>query len=90
MSWRTAATVLTVVFVIAVLQAVLAGPFVETQTTLNESGDHNESGYFEDSIMEDWIDAWFNVGLIAIFGIMGWGVAHVVRRELTRGGGGGL
>lgn len=86
MSWKTAATVLIIVFVIVLLQAVLAGPFVQIQNDLNETGDYSNDYFDGNALITGWISDWFNAGLIGIFGIMTWGVARVLRRELTRGG----
>lgn len=86
MSWKTAATALIVIFVIVLLQSVLAGPFVQIQEGLNETGDHSNEYYDGNSLITGWVSDWFNMGLVAIFGLMTWAVARVVRKELTRGG----
>lgn len=90
MSWRTAATVLIVVFVIAVVQSVLAGPFVQVTNDLEATGDYSDldgvDGYNGNDVITGLIDDWFNMGLIAMFGVMAWGVWAVVRRELNIGG----
>lgn len=93
MSWRTAAAVLIVVFAIAVVQAALAGPFTSVQTSLNQTGDYGDlegagPDYDGNDIITSLIGDWFNMGLVAMFGAMVWGVWRVVRREITRGGGG--
>lgn len=90
MSWKTAATVLIVVFVIAVMQSALAGPAVQIQESLNGTGDYSKldgvSGYNGNEVISGLLGSWFDMGLLAMFGVMAWGVARVVRRELTRGG----
>lgn len=86
MSWRIIATVLVIVFSIVLLQSALAGPLMETSERLNESGDYSDNGHFDgNQIISDMPGHWFNMGLVAIFGIMAWGAWRVIREELTRG-----
>lgn len=89
MSWRAVAAVLIAVFFYVVLQSAMAGPLVQIGNELNETTEM-ESEHFDDSTFTSLPRAWFNMGLIGIFLGMVWGLARVVRRELTRGGGGGL
>lgn len=90
MSWRTVATVLIVVFLIAVVQSALAGPLVQITSSLNDTGDYGDldgvEGYDGNSVISGMASDWFNMGLVAMFGMMAYGIARVVRRELTRGG----
>lgn len=93
MSWRTITAALTVIFVIVLVQSVLAGPLVDTIDGFQDSGtyDDDSPGDFDgEQRMEDIQDSWFDMGLVLIFGIMAWAVARVARRELTRNQQGGL
>lgn len=86
MSWRIVSTVLIIVFAIVIVQGVLADPLIETGEQLNATGDYDNEHFDGNSIITDMPTHWFNMGLVAIFGIMSWGAWRVVRRELTRGG----
>ena len=88
MSWRTAAAVLIAIFAIVLVQSALAGPFMTFSTALNSTGDYSGGQIDANSFITGIPGAWFNMGLVAMFGLMLWAVARVVRRELTRGGGG--
>lgn len=91
MSWRTIAAVLIVVFSLALVQSVLAAPFISITSDLNDTGDYSNlegvDGYNGNTVIDSLMGDWFNMGLVGMFGIMVWGVARVVRNELTRGGG---
>jgi hypothetical protein len=89
MSWRTAATALVVVFAIAMAQAVLIGPVLQVTSDLNDTGDYSDlegadDDYNGNEVISSLPGQWLNMGLVAMFGIMAWGIARVVRRELTR------
>lgn len=86
MSWRQAVTFLVIVFVIVVVQAILAGPVVDIQNDLTDSVDWNNEHFDGPSTIENMVTSWFRMGLVAIFLLMGVAVARVVRRELTRQG----
>lgn len=91
MSWKTAATLLTIVFVLVMIQSVLAQPLSTVTTDLNATGDYNNEHFDGNARITGYFGDWLNMGLIGIFGILMWGFARVLRRELTRGrGGGGL
>lgn len=85
MSWKTVATVLTVVFAVAVVQATAIGPVHDLEDGFTDNIDYNNEYYSVQDRISGYIDAWINMGLIAIFGMMGWGIARIVRKELTRG-----
>lgn len=91
MSWKTAATVLIIVFVIALLQSLLASPALTLTQDLNQSGDYDNQYFNGNNLISGYLSSWFDAGLVAIFGMMVWGFARVVRKELFRGrrGGGG-
>lgn len=90
MSWRVLATVMVVIFALAVAQAALASPLHEVTSKLNDTGDYSNlegvDGYDGNAVIGNMFGHWMNMGLMGMFGIMLWGVARVVRRELTRGG----
>lgn len=94
MSWRTIAAVLVVVFTLVMVSTIFASPLVQIMDGLQSSGDYgdDEGGHDFDGEqrMEDLQDSWFNMTLLGIFGFMAWGVARVVRKELTRSRRGGL
>lgn len=88
MAWRTVAAVMVVVFSMLVVWSTMADPLVQIANSFIEietSGQLNT-----DSKINRMVAAVFNMILVAVFGIMAWGVWRVIRRELTRGGGGGL
>lgn len=85
MSWRIVATVMIIVFAIVLAQGALAGPLIQTGEKLNQSGDYSNPHFDGNQIIGDMPGHWFNMGLVAIFGIMLWGAWRVVREELTRG-----
>lgn len=86
MSWRAAATVLIVVFGVVLVQAAIADPLITFETSLNATGDYSNEHFDGNAIIDGLPQAWFNMGLIAIFGLMVYGVMRVIRQELTRGG----
>lgn len=88
MSWKTVATVIIIVFAIALAQMVMAAPLLDVANSLNDSGDYENEHFDGNEKINDLPDIWFNMGLIGIFGLMAWGVWFVVKRELTRGRGG--
>lgn len=85
MAWRVVGVVLAVVFMALVFQATLAEPVVQVQSDLNESGDYNNEHFNGNDLIMGWIDSFFNVILILVFGALSWGVWYVLRREVTRG-----
>lgn len=88
MGWKAVATVIIVVFVIVITQMVMAGPIVEISNSLNETGNYSNEHFDGNQTISDMPSVWFNMGLIGIFGIMAWGVWRIIRREITRRGGG--
>jgi hypothetical protein len=89
MSWRTAATALVVALAIAMAQVVLIGPVLQVTSDLNDTGDYSDlegadDDYNGNEVISSLPGQWLNMGLVAMFGIMAWGIARVVRRELTR------
>jgi hypothetical protein len=85
MSWRTIATVFIIVFAIAIGQGLLAGPILEVADGLNGSGDYENEHFDGNQLIADLPGQWFNMGLLAMVGIMLWGAFRVLREELTRG-----
>jgi hypothetical protein len=84
-TWKQAAAFVTIVFVITVVQAGLAGPLVTLQDALVPYA--GGSGQFDGvSLIEGLFSSWFDMGLVAIFLLAGAVIARLVRRELTRQG----
>lgn len=88
MGWKAVVTVLIVVFGVVIIQMAMASPLVSISESLNETGDYSNDHFDGNEVIGDMPDIWFNMGLIAIFGIMAWGIWWIIRRELTRGRGG--
>jgi len=85
MSWRTVAVVFILVFAIAITQATLADPLLSVSEDLNETGDYDNEHFDGNSLITEMPGHWFNMGLVAMFGLMAWGAWRVFREELTRG-----
>jgi len=88
MSWRTVSVVLIVVASVAILQSLLADPLIQVLNALASSGDYSNvagTGMNGNTYITGLAGSWLNMGLVLIFGIMAWGLARVLRRELTRG-----
>lgn len=86
MAWRTAATVLLTVSALILVTVLLVGPLNTIQTGFNETGDYSDNGYFDgNALLNGFAENWARMSLVAIFGLMLWGAARVVRREKTRG-----
>lgn len=87
MGWRTVAAVMIVVFSMLVVWATMADPLVQIS---NAFIDIETSGQLNtDSKINGLVATFFDTILVAVFGILAWGLWRVIRRELTRGGGGG-
>lgn len=84
MSWKQAATFITIVFVIVLVQALVADPLVTLQNSLLDSVTFGTTQFDGPQLIKDNIAAWFNMGLVAVFVLMGVVVARAVRKELTR------
>jgi hypothetical protein len=85
MSWKTVATVLITVFAIALVQATAIGPLFKLTDELSDDGDYNNEYYSVRDRIDGFVSSWINMGLVGIFGMMAYGAARVVRKELTRG-----
>lgn len=89
MSARAIAVAIVTVFFIIALQATLAGPITEVSDAINETGDYSDFGGNDgNDIITGLPGTWFTMGFIGIFGALLWASWRVLRRELTRGGGG--
>lgn len=86
MSWKQALSLLVVVFIIVVIQSAVAGPLIQLQDSLIGSVTFGSPHFDGAQLIRDNVSTWFNMGLIAIFGLMGVAIARVVRKELTRQG----
>lgn len=72
-----------VVFVMLLVWATLADPLMQIGRAFI---DLETSGQFNtDQKIEANINAWYNMLLVGVFGVMGWAFWRVLRRELTRG-----
>lgn len=88
MSWQTASAVLIVIVATTILTTVMIDPLIQILDALANSGDYADvagTGLDGESLITGFAGDWLNMTLILIFGIMAWGVARVVRRELTQG-----
>lgn len=86
MAWRTIAAVATVIFLVVVLQSSMIGPLEQFSNSLSDTADGTlQNEHLDANTFETLPATWSAMGLIAIFGVMGWGAWRVVRRELTRG-----
>jgi ABC-type Fe3+ transport system permease subunit len=84
MSYRQVLSVLVIVFVIVLIQSTLAGPLVQLEGALTGVADLSNPHFDGESLISGMFSSWFNVGLVAIFLLIGVTVARVLRRELTR------
>lgn len=89
MSWKTAATVITVIFMLVSIWTLAADPLISIGNSFQDTGDNSNEHFDGDSIIDENIGAWFDMILVGVFGLMAWAGYRVLRRELTRGGGGG-
>lgn len=85
MSWKTAATVMIVVATLSLVLASLVGPAATVTSKLNETGDYDNEHFDGNNLIGSWLGDWINMVLIGMFGIMMWGAARVMRREVFRG-----
>jgi flagellar biosynthesis protein FlhB len=83
MGWKQAAGLLTIIFIIVVVQSAVAGPLVELQNAFLEVDFANEH-WDASALITGMVSSWFNMGLVAIFLLMGATLARAVRKELTR------
>lgn len=88
MAWKTVAAALTVILAIILLQQAAVGPLTAIVDGVQESGDYDTEHFNGDQLMDDMIGAWLLSGLVGIFGIMVWALYRLLRREVTRKGGG--
>lgn len=85
MSWKTVATVMIVIVTLSLTAVVLVGPMTTFFDQINDTGDYDNEYFDGNDLIGSWLGDWLNMVLIGIFGIMIWGFARVVRRELFRG-----
>lgn len=90
MAWRTVATVVIVVFVAVLTWTVLADPLVETGEDFKGLDPKDGDQIDPSTRIDEMIGGFFDMFLILVFGVMGWGLWRIFRKEITRGGGGGL
>lgn len=82
MGWREVAAVLIVVFTVVLIQSVAAPALVQTTEELKTTGDYANEHFDGEQLITGFVASWFDMGLIAMFGMMVWGISRVVRREL--------
>lgn len=87
MAWRTAATVMIVVFVATIIWAVTAGPLNAVGNEFQEVAP-DDSAINADGKIDSAIDGYFNLFIVLIGGVLLWGTWRVFRQETTRRGGG--
>lgn len=83
MAWRTAATVIIVVFALIIIWMTMADPLVQVANAFQDIETSGNLG--TNSKIDSMVRGWFNMILVAVFGFLGWGVWRVLRRELTQG-----
>lgn len=84
MSWKQAAGLIVIIFVLVLLQSVAAGPVFTLQDSLNESGDYDNAQFDGNELINGLYVSWFDMGLVAVFLLLGVALARVVRRELNK------
>lgn len=88
MAWKTIAAALTVILAIVLIQQAAVGPLTQIVDGVQESGDYNNEHFQGEQLMDDMVQGWLTGGLVGIFGIMVWALYRLLRREVTRQGGG--
>lgn len=83
MSWKQAAALVSIIFVITLVQSLLAGPIFQFQDTLISSVSFGSPHFDGASLIEGLVSSWFDMGLVAVFLVIGVAIARVVRKELT-------
>lgn len=87
MALRAVVTVLSVIFVLVLIAATIGPVIPQITGSLMATGDYNTSWLAGETIVSNLVETWFQTILVAVFGIMLWAVAYVLRRELTGKGG---
>lgn len=85
MAWKTVATVMIIVFGIGIIQIAMAGPLTNVSNSLNETGDYDNRHFDGNDVIIEMPIRWFDMGLLAIFGIIAWGTWTVIRNEIFEG-----
>lgn len=86
MSWRVAAAVMIAIAAALLISATTADP-LRTATDSIEEADPPGGRFDLGQYVDKGLRAYGNMILIIVFGLMGWGIWRVLRREATRGGG---
>lgn len=84
MSWKQAAGLIIVIFTLALLQSVAAPAIFEVEEGINQSGDYSNEHFDGNALITDTFSSWWDMGLVAIFLLMGVALARAVRRELNK------
>jgi len=82
MSWKQAASLLTIIFILTLLQSLLADPVYTLENSLL-AVDFGSPHFDGASLISGLISSWFNMGLVAVFVVIGVALARTVRKELT-------
>lgn len=83
MSWKQAAALVSIIFVLTLLQSLLAEPVFVFRDTLLSAVDFGSPHFDGGSLISGLISSWFNMGLVAIFVVIAVALARTVRKELT-------
>ncbi|UPV72977.1 hypothetical protein M0R89_10495 [Halorussus limi] len=79
--WKTVVTVLLFIFTMVMVQAA-AGPALEsTGEKIKSANDLDTRHWDGESLIDGMISSFFDGIMVAIFGILIWGVAYSVRKE---------
>lgn len=82
MSWRVVAAIMIALFAILVVSATTADPLRQVTDSI-EGLDGADQDVQEQA--DSGIGAYSNLILILVFGLIGWGIWRLVRREVTEG-----
>lgn len=85
MAWRKVATIMIIVFGIAVVQMSMAGPLTSVSQSLNETGDYSNEHFDGNKTITELPVTWFDMGLMGMFGIILWGFWSVIQDEINEG-----
>lgn len=83
MTWKQATALVSIIFVLTLLQALLAQPIYALETSLLSAVDFGSPHFDGATLISELIETWFNMGLVAIFVVIGVALARTVRKELT-------
>lgn len=86
MSWRLVATIMIAIFSILTLSVVTAGPLHQATGAITEMDDGtSEHGLDTDGFVNAGLQAYSDMILIFVFGLIAYGAWYLLRRELSAG-----